>query len=168
MAKKTQPRQSRHAKNRRDDLFVRADQEADRGDFESAFRLFLAGARAGNIKCQVNLGNFYDEGKGLRRNRSEAIYWYKRAYRRGHASAANNIGVMWRNEKKHNRALLWFKKAVSLGDPEANLEIAKHYLNIEHNPKRAIHHLRKVCLSNWVTEAGMEEGHALLRRLETR
>jgi len=146
-------------------IFVRADKEADKGNLKSAFRLFLAGARAGDRSCQVNLGNFYDSGTGVRRNRSAAMYWYKRAYRRGDPSAANNIGVMWRNEKKYSRALGWFRKAVKLGDDESNLEIAKHYLKVEHNPERAIPHLRKVCESNCVTEAGLAEANAMLSRV---
>ena len=96
------------------------------------------------------------------------MYWYRRACRRGDAGAAHNIGVMWRNEKKYKRALYWFQKAISLGDPESNLDIAKHYLNIEHNPKRAISHLERVCRSDWVTEAGIEEARGLLRHLKKR
>src|SRR6267154_5651371 len=146
------------------DLFTRADKQADKGNFKSAFRLFLAAAKAGDSSCQINLGNFYDDGTGVRRNRSAAMYWYKLAYRRGESTAAHNIGVMWRNEKKYRRALEWFKKAVKLGDDEANLEIAKHYLEVEHNPVRAIPHLQKVCESNCATEAGLAEANALLRR----
>ena len=151
-------------KSKTDDLFIRADKQADKGNFKSAFRLFLAAAKAGDSACQTNLGNFHDEGTGVRRNRPAAMYWYKRAYRRGASCAAHNIGVMWRNEKKYNRALKWFKKAVKLGDDQANLEIAKHYLEVEHNPQRAIPYLKKVCESNCVTEAGLEEANALLGR----
>ena len=151
-------------KSKTDDLFIRADKQADAGKLKSAFRLFLAAAKAGNSSCQINLGNFYDEGTGVRRNRSAAMYWYKRAYRRGESCAAHNIAVMWRNEKKYKRALEWFKKAVRLGDDEANLEIAKHFLEVEHNPERAIPHLQKVCESNCVTEAGLEEASRLLER----
>src|SRR5579864_5798565 len=141
---KSANRGKRPRKSKTDELFTRADKLADEGNIKSAFRLFLAAAKAGDSSCQINLGNFYDQGTGVRRNRSAAMYWYKRAYRRGEPCAAHNIGVIWRNEKKHSRALEWFKKAVKLGDDEANLEIAKHYLELEHNPERAIPHLRKV------------------------
>jgi len=92
------------------------------------------------------------------------MYWYKRAYRRGEPCAAHNIGVMWRNEKKYRRALQWFKKAVRLGDDEANLEIAKYYLEVEHNPERAIPHLKKVCESNCVTDDVQELAGEFLER----
>ena len=155
-------------KSKTDDLFIRAAKQADEGNLKSAFRLYLAAAKAGDSSCQINLGNLYDEGSGVRRNRSAAKYWYKHAYRRGECCAAHNIGVMWRNEKKYGKALNWFKKAVRLGDDEPNLEIAKHYLEVDHNPRRAIPHLRKVCESNWVTEAGRAEANTLLRHARKR
>ena len=154
----------RSRKSKTDDLFIRANKEAEAGNLKAAFRLYLAAAKAGDSSCQINLGNLYDEGSGVRRNRSAAMYWYKRAYRRGERCAAHNIGVMWRNEKKYGKALNWFKKAVRLGDDEANLEIAKHYLQVEEEPAKAILHLEKVCASNCVTEAGLEEARNLLRR----
>lgn len=153
---------------RNDQLFIRADELEDRGELKAAFRLFLAGAKAGDVSCQLNLGNYYDDAKGIRRNRKAALYWYRRAYRRGNAAAASNLGMMWRNEGKPGRALVWFKRAVKMGDDEANLEIAKHYLEKENLPRRALPHLRRVVKSNSVTEAGAEEAEALLRKLAKR
>lgn len=152
----------RSPKSTTDDLFSCANKQAEAGNLKAAFRLYLAAAKAGDISCQVNLGNFYDDGSGVKRNRSAAMYWYKRAYRRGNACAAHNIGVMWRNDGKYRRAFYWFKRAVSLGDDEANLEIAKYYLQVEQNFLRAIPHLEIVCKSNCVTEAGLEEARRLL------
>jgi TPR repeat protein len=161
-----------HSKHSRkqyaEELFIQAGKQEENGDLRSAFRLYLAAAKAGDTSCQVNVGNFYDAGTGVRRNRLAALYWYKRVYRRGDSCAANNIGVMWRNDKKPKRALEWFRKAVRLGDDEANLEIAKYYLRNEPNPLKAIRHLEKVCQSHCVTEAGKEEATKLLKRIEKR
>ena len=163
---KSSSKRSRMARN--DQLFIRADELEDRGELKAAFRLFLAGAKSGDVSCQLNLGNYYDDAKGIRRNRKAALYWYRRAYRRGNAAAASNLGMMWRNEGKPGRALVWFKRAVKMGDDEANLEIAKHYLEKENLPRRALPHLRRVVKSNSVTEAGAEEAEALLRKLAKR
>jgi TPR repeat protein len=81
------------------------------------------------------------------------------------SSAANNIGVLWRNENKPKRALQWFRKAVQLGDDEAHLEIAKYYLWIERQPEKAISHLEKVRRLKWVSEAGVEEAAMLLKQV---
>ena len=134
----------RHSpKSKTEDLFTRANKEAEAGKLRVAFHLYLAAAKAGGTSSQIN---------------------NKRAYRRGDSCAAYNIGVMWRNDRKYGRALYWFKRAVRLGDHEANLEIAKHYLQVERNFSKAIPHLEKVRASNRVTEAGLEEARTLLRR----
>ncbi len=154
----------RPRKSDADVLFIRAEKHEENGELRSAFRLYLAGAKAGDTGCQLNVGNYYDAGTGVRRNRLAALYWYQRAYRRGVSSAATNIGIMWRNENNPKRALGWFQRAVRLGDDEANLEIAKHYLRNKGNGRKAIRHLEKVCRSNWVTEAGVEEATKLLKQ----
>jgi len=156
------PKQSQTSKA--DLLFIRADKLEESGDLRGAFRLFLAGAKAGDTGCQLNLGNYYDDGKGIRRNRAKALYWYKKAYRRGDASAAYNIAILWRNEHEPTRALPWFKRAVKMGDAEANLEIAKYLLAAEDGLPKAIAHLERVCRSKSVTEAGAEEAARLLKQ----
>jgi hypothetical protein len=51
-----------------------------------------------------------------------------------------------------------------MGDDEANLEIAKYYLENENSPRMAIPHLQRVCRSKRVTEAGTEEAVRLLNQ----
>jgi TPR repeat protein len=154
-----QPRESKT-----DAIFMRADKLEANGNLKGAFRLFLAAAKAGDSGCQLNVGNYYCDGKGIRPNLSVGLYWYKRAYRRGEASAAHNIGITWRNAGSPRRALSWFKRAVKMGDDEANLEIAKYFLGIENSLRKAIPHLEKVCRSNRVTEAGAQEAANLLKQ----
>jgi hypothetical protein len=162
--RKSQPKSNLSRKAKAEQLFIRADHEDEKGNLRLAFRLFLAGAKLGEIGCQVNVGNYYDDAKGVLRNRKAALYWYKRAYRRGDTSAASNIGIMWRNEKKPKRALDWFKKSARMGNDEANLEIGKYYLQYDPNLTKAIRHLKKVCTSKSVSEAGKEEAITLLER----
>jgi len=126
----------------------------------------LAAAKLGDIGAQVSVGNYYDDGKVLRRNRSAALYWYKRAYRRGCSYAAHNIGVLWRNEKKLKRSLSWFFRAVKLGDAEANLEIGKYYLYNEDNPRKAVLYFERVKPSRWVSQYGVEEAAKLSQEAE--
>jgi hypothetical protein len=157
---------SKHSrKSKTDDLFIRADKLEDSGNFKAAFRLFLAAAKAGDSGCQLNVGNYYCDGKGIRRNLSRGLYWYQRAYRRGDASAASNIGMTRRNEGKPKKALSWFRRAVKMGDAEANLEIAKYYIENEKSSRKAIPYLERVCRSNRVTEAGAEEAAKLLKQV---
>jgi TPR repeat protein len=161
---KLRPPSKRSRELKSDALFVRADKLEDSGHLKAAFRLFLAAAKAGDTGCQLNVGNYYCGGKGIRRNLSRGLYWYKRAYRHGDASAASNIGMTWRNEGNPKRALAWFRQAVKMGDDEANLEIAKYYLANENDPRKAIPYLERVCRSKRVTEAGAEEAAKLLKQ----
>ena len=146
-----------------DSLFIRAAKQEEQGKIKPAFRLMLAAAKLGDIGAQVNVGNYYDAGSGVRRNRSASLYWYKRAYRRGDSCAASNIGVLWRNEKKFHRALYWFFRSVKLGNEEANIEIGKHYLYNEDNPRKAILYFKRVKPTGWVSELGVEEAAKLLK-----
>jgi len=127
-----------------DPLFGRADMLLDEGKLASAFRLYLAGATAGDIGMQNVVGYLYDTAKGVHRNRELALYWYRRAYRRGDELAASNIGTVFRDEKKWARALVWFERAVKMGNADANLEIAKICLHTGARAK-AVRHLKKVC-----------------------
>jgi hypothetical protein len=88
---------------------------------------------------------------------------YKRAYRRGESCAAHNIRVLWRNEGKLQRSLSWFFRAVNLGDDESNLDIGKHFLQNEKNPRKAIPYFKRVTPPNWVTEDEAEEAAQILR-----
>lgn len=150
---------------RAEELFIRADRCGDRGDYRTAFRLMLAAAKLGELGAQLNVGNYYDEGKGVRKNRTAALYWYKKACKRGYAAAASNIGVLYRTEGKYSRALYWFKRAIEMGDEEAHLEIGKHYMEHQHDLSRASEHLRKVLKAESVTEAGVEEAARLLKTI---
>jgi TPR repeat protein len=77
------------------------------------------------------------------------------------------MGIVWRNEGNFRRSLYWFSRAVSLGDEESNLEIGKHYLHNERDPRKAIIYFKRVTPSGWVSEAGLEEA-AELRREATK
>jgi tetratricopeptide (TPR) repeat protein len=161
----TKVRQSRAREAEANRLYQRADKLWSRGRIRSAFRLFLAAAKAGTVPAFRIVGQFYDRGDGVKANQASALYWYRRAYRHGSESAANNIGCIWRDRGKLDRAVSWLKRAVKLGDNDANLNIAKIYLRTKHREK-AIHYLNKACKSRRVTEGSKEEAKRLLKDLK--
>jgi tetratricopeptide (TPR) repeat protein len=148
------------------ELFERANEEWDKGNLRSAFRLFLAGAKAGDDGCQVNLGNFYADGIGMRPHRKAGMYWYLRAYRQGSCAAASNIAVVYRNENKINKALAWFQRAVALKDGDAYLDIAKIYLSRDQKA-RAKAYLKRASTASPtdITAAARKEAALLLKKL---
>jgi TPR repeat protein len=151
-----------------DALLRRAHRQKEAGKLRSAFRLMLNAAKLGDAAAQHGLAYYYDVGIGVKSSRSSALLWYRRAYRKGYSSAANNIGTISRDEGDTNRALIWFERAVRLGDADANLEIAKILLQ---EPKRvadAVPYLKRVVAArprNEVTEASQEEATRLLKRI---
>ncbi len=148
-------------------LFERANEYWDKRKLRSALRLFQIGAKAGDSGSQINLGNFYLDGIGLKPNRALALYWYRRAYQRGERCAANNMGIVFRDEKKYAQALRWFERAVDLGDGDANLEIAKIYISRTDIPT-AVRYLNQTLRTRKhdVTEASKEEAQELLSQLK--
>ena len=147
-------------------LFEQASKLSEEGKLAAAFGLFLKSAEAGDLGAQLNIGNLYIDGIGVRRNRTLALEWYRRAYRQGYGPAASNLGAVYRNEGKLQRALLWFERAASLKDGDANLEIAKILLR-KRDVLNATRYLKKTLAAGtrYVTEASKEEARSLLRQL---
>jgi|SRR5579863_630453 len=108
-------------------LFLQAERYEEMGDFRKAFKCLLAAAQLGNVSCQINLGNFYASGTGVRRNLEEAAYWYKRAYKNGDRCGALNLAIDKRNEGDIRSAVIWFKKAIAMNDGDSCIALAKIY-----------------------------------------
>ncbi|MBI1740725.1 MAG: sel1 repeat family protein [Acidobacteriales bacterium] len=159
-------RHARQIKSRAVETWISADKEWERGRVGLAFRLMLAAAKMGESGAQVNVGKMYDDAIGTKRNKEAALYWYRRAYRRGESTAAHNIGTVWRDDGNFRRALYWFERAIQMNggdDGEASLEIAKLYLGEDQDPGKAAFFLRGVCKSKNVTQAAVEEARRLLQ-----
>ena len=97
----------------------------DGGDPKTAFRIIREWALAGDETAIQNLGYMYDCGEGTRRDRSKAMYWYRRSYRMGHSVSAMNIATVYRDEGKPRLAFAWYKRAAAMGDGDAEVEVAR-------------------------------------------
>ncbi len=150
------------------DEFVRACELWDRGDAKRAYRLFHSLATRGDLGAQVNVGYFFDTGIGVRKNEAKALYWYRRAYRRKDASAATNIGTIFRDRGDTDRAIRWFRRAVALGDEGSLLNIAKLYLRAGKQRARTLTYLERVVRSSSATQAESEEAQKLLGNLHSK
>jgi TPR repeat protein len=165
------PARPRTASTRADYFHLRAHERWASGRHLSAFRLMLAAAKLGDSSAMVNLGYCYDVGIGIKKNRDESIKSYTKAYRLGHAAGANNIGTIYRYENKAKRTFRWFSKAASLGDIDANLQIARICIEDLATPASAIPYLRRVARGMpraEVTESSREEALLLLNGLKPR
>jgi TPR repeat protein len=148
-------------------LWLEAERYEEAGDFRRAFKCLLAAAELGHSSCQVNLGNFYAAGKGVRRSLKKAAYWYKRAYRNGDRTAASNLAIDRRNAGNIRSAVTWFKKAVALKDGDACIPLAKIYRARKGGQKVAVALLKRALrMSRYdISGSGREEAESLLKEL---
>lgn len=135
------------------------------GQLKKAFRLFCRAAKAGDTGAQLNVGYFYDTGMGVRKSRTLAMHWYRKALRGGEATAATSIGTVYRDEGRLRLAIRWFEKAVALGDDHAMLEMAKLYAGPLKNPAQAKRLLSKVLSSKRVSVYSQEQARQLNQTL---
>lgn len=171
MTKKTQAVNARaQSKAQSADVVLRkAHTQYEAGRLRSAFRLMLSAAKLGDPYGMHGLGYFYDTGVGVKPNRDLAMYWYKRARRRGVPGAANNIGTIYRDEGRPRDALRWFQRAYAAGDIGANLEIARLYLGILATPEAAFPHLERILAAKpgiEVTRHTREQAALLFKELK--
>jgi len=139
------------------------------GDVKTAFRLFREMAEAGDPHSYLNLGYFYDLGLGTRKSRTDALRWYRRAYRNGDSAGASNIATVYRDQGRFREAFEWFKRAAAMNDGDAELELAKCYfdgLGVTKHRGHAIAAIKRALSSTNITQAGREEAARLFRLIK--
>lgn len=68
--------------------FQQGLESANKGDYQTAFKLWLPLAELGDVAAQYNLGLMYSNGKGIKQDDAEAVKWYHRkAAEQGNAAA---------------------------------------------------------------------------------
>ncbi|WP_264516122.1 tetratricopeptide repeat protein [Luteolibacter rhizosphaerae] len=150
------------------DIEQMAEAAWDAGHNRLAQRLLQRGADLGSDGCMLNLGYAYDVGLGTRTDKVMAMRWYKRAYRRGHASAASNIAVLYREQGRDRMVFAWYLRAAELGDGGAMLELAKLLLagrGVRRSPSEALGYLRGALSTKFICEESWEEAEELMQQL---
>ncbi len=140
----------------------------DEGDLVLAFNLFSDAAHRGSASCMLSLGYFYDEGLATGVDKKRAMYWYKKAYRLGSSAAASNIAILHREQARLRLMVSWWRRAIRLGDGDAELELAKCLIagqGVRKSLSAAKQLLCSALASTHICPAGWEEAEALLRQL---
>ena len=61
----------------------------------------------------------YDNGRGVRQDDAQAVYWYRKAAEQGNVEAQHNLGAMYANgqgvRQDHKIAKEWLGKACDNG-----------------------------------------------------
>jgi TPR repeat protein len=148
-------------------MFVEAYRYEEKRDFKNAFKCLSTAARLGHTGSQINLGNFYSWGKGVRKNAKDAAYWYRQAYKNGDSTGAFNLAIDKRNEGNTRAAVIWFKKALEMKYGEAAVELAKIYMVRRGGKETAIDLLKSTrsMKPDEISDDGKEEAASLLSKL---
>jgi uncharacterized protein len=67
----------------------------DRADLQSALRVWMQAAEAGDPEAQTNVGDIYERGLGVAPNYEAAAQWYQRAADKGYSRALFNLGTLY-------------------------------------------------------------------------
>lgn len=84
-------------------------------------------AADGDVSAQLELGQRFDLGNGVRRNKKKAEHWYRMAAEAGNAEAQNSVGSMLQAQRKYGEAHDWYEKAAEQGHPQGTNNLAYLY-----------------------------------------
>jgi len=120
-----------------------------------AFHWNLLAARQGDESAQLAVGDAFSLGIGTKRDFTKAKKWTKKAIKQGVASAAHNLGTIYRDLKKPRLAFKWYCRAVEMGDKDALLSVGLCQLfglGIQQNTKAANKSFTKILKFDFPTE----------------
>ncbi len=87
-------------------------------DYQRAYKEWKAAADAGQAEAQFDLGVLYAQGLGVRRDLTEAAFWYRRSAEQWNAEAEYALGQMysrgWGVPRDEADALRWLQMANSV------------------------------------------------------
>lgn len=92
----------------------------EQGDLFHAQLWIKNAAQAGQVAAQYNLGYYYLNGIGVKKDHILALFWLKSAANKGYAKAQNYLGTFYETgisvlpDKKS--ALFWYEKAANKGN----------------------------------------------------
>jgi TPR repeat protein len=92
-------------------------------------------AQAGDAKAQFELGQMYEDGRGVTQDDELAATWFRKAADQGNAGAQNSLGIMYSQgrgvARDREEAVRWYKKAAKQGLSESEYNVAIAYFNGE-------------------------------------
>ncbi len=97
-------------------------------DYRTANDWYKKSAEAGEKTAMYNLAFNYREGRGGKRNYTEALAWFKKAAEQGDADAMNQVGRFyaggWGVKRNDAEAGRWYEKAGAAGQGWGNSNLA--------------------------------------------
>ncbi len=105
----------------------------DQQKFDKALPIFEKLANLGDEGGQYYLGLMYEDGKGVRQDNTQAVFWYRKAAEQNNPAAQSSLGSMYANgrgvKKDNKQAIFWFRKAAKQNNPAAQSNLGSMYEN---------------------------------------
>jgi TPR repeat protein len=153
-------------------LFRIGDAAEDAGDYGAALRAFERGAALGCDGCLSRLAHMHDCGTGTPVNKPLAMRIYRRLWRATRSTlAAGNLAVLYRELGKPRRMVDWYHRAAMAGDGDAQLDMAKCYLDgigVKRDAGTAMRWLAMAEGSEFISDLGRTQARALIACLGPR
>lgn len=111
------------------------DKATARREYANAIREWQAQADKGDPDAQFNLGQAYKWGKGVPQDLTRAEVLFAKAAAKGHASAADNYGLLLFQRGQHAQAMPYIKAAADRGEKRALYLLGIAHFNGENVPK---------------------------------
>jgi hypothetical protein len=107
--------------------------ELDTKVYADAISLFRIAADQGDPDAQVNMGSFYENGRGVTQDYVEAMRWYRKAADQGDPDGQVAVGLLYEYGRGVTQdfadAMGWYRKAADQGDRNAQNLIGTLYSN---------------------------------------
>ena len=100
---------------------------------EDQFRMALEKARSGDREAQLDVGNTYFNGIGVKQNRSEGLKWIREAAEQRLSEAQYKLGMIYESELSIQKDYLlteaanWYRKAAEQDHSEAQFRLGGLY-----------------------------------------
>ena len=96
-------------------------------DIKKALELWKQAAQFGSIMAHFRVGLAYDEGEGVEKDMTKAVYHYKLAAIGGHEKARDHLGVIEATMGNMDRAMKHFMIAARSGNEESLKAVGAGY-----------------------------------------
>ena len=146
-------------------LFLKGDELYEKGDFTSAFQMFMKAAENGDTSSMLRVASMYTTGEGVPCNYDMAEEWELKAIEAGDTTGMVNIGITYRIKGDILKSKAWFEKAFKSGDGSAALELAKLYMVSEKEKDTVKFYLKHAINNDNMCEADIEEAERLLSKM---
>jgi len=102
-----------------------------RGDYATAFRIWVGLAEQGNAEAQSKLGGMYLDGRGVTQDNVAATDWFRKAAEQGFAEAQCDLGFAYSQGrgviKDETEAVHWYRKAAEQGNARGQDNLGVFY-----------------------------------------